>query len=453
MNTYIFRKYDIRGRVKEDFTDDVVGALGKGFGTWSQRQGAGTISISGDIRLTSPHLQKKFAEGVLATGVNVIDAGTLPTPANYFSLYHLPIEGAVQITGSHNPPEYNGFKMSLKTGAVYGDQIQTIRQIIEKEDYETGSGELTQQDILGDYIDMVAEKIELQRPLKVAMDCGNASAGLAAPEIFRRLGVNLTELYCDVDGSFPNHHPDPTVLKNVRDLIDTVKQDGYDVGIAYDGDADRVGVIDDTGKIVWADRLMTIFLDEVIQQEGEEVIFDVKCSQALEQTIRAKGGTPVMWKTGHSLIKQKMKESGARFGGEMSGHLFFADEYYGYDDAIYVSARILQTLSRQQKTLSQLLEDLPHFESTPEMRLEAADDEEKFKIAEQAKEYFSQEYEYIDVDGIRIKFGDGWGLVRPSNTQPVIVCRFEAKTPERLAEIKNMVIRKLQEFGELKLEE
>ncbi len=385
--------------------------------------------------------------------MNIIDAGTLPTPANYFSLYHLPIEGAVQITGSHNPPEYNGFKMSLKNGAVYGDQIQTIRQIIEKEDYETGSGELTQQDILSDYIDMVAEKIDLQRPLKVAMDCGNSSAGLAAPEIFRRLGVDLTELYCDVDGTFPNHHPDPTVLKNVRDLIDTVKQDGYDVGIAYDGDADRVGVIDDTGEIVWADRLMTIFLDEVIQQEGEEVIFDVKCSQALEQTIRAKGGTPVMWKTGHSLIKQKMKESGARFGGEMSGHLFFADEYYGYDDAIYVSARILQTLSRQQKTLSQLLEDLPHFESTPEMRLEAADDAEKFKIAEQAKEYFSQEYEYIDVDGIRIKFGDGWGLVRPSNTQPVIVCRFEAKTPERLAGIKNMVIRKLQEFGELKLEE
>jgi len=453
MNSYIFRKYDIRGVVKEDFTDDVVYDLGRGFGTWSQRQGASSISVSGDVRSTSPHLKEQFAKGVLSTGVDVIDIGILPTPGNYYSLYHLDVEGAVQITGSHNPPEYNGFKMTLKQGSVFGEQIQAIRQIIENSDFEEGEGNLTEQNILDDYIDMVVGKIKLERPLKVAMDCGNAAAGLAAPEIFKRWNLDLTELYCDVDGTFPNHHPDPTVEKNVKDLIETVKNGDYDLGIAYDGDADRVGVVDDTGKLVWADYLMTIFLDEVLQKGGKEIIFDVKCSQALEETIQKKGGTPVMWKTGHSLIKQKMKETNALFGGEMSGHLFFADEYYGFDDAIYNSARILQTLSRQDKKLSELLADLPHYVSTPEMRLEAADDAEKFKIAKQAKEYFAAEYDYSDVDGIRIKFGDGWGLVRPSNTQPVIVCRFEAKNEDRLAEIRDLVIGKLQQFGTLNLEE
>jgi len=439
--------------VEKDFPDDVVQSLGKGFGTWALQHDVNTIGLSGDVRLTSPHLKKQFAAGVNSTGVDVIDLGILPTPVNYFSLYQLPIDGAVQITGSHNPPAYNGFKMSLKSGSVYGEQIQAIRQIIESGEFAEGSGQISRQEILDKYIETIVEKITLEKPLKVAIDCGNASAALAAPEIFRRLKVGATELYCDVDGSFPNHHPDPTVLKNVQDLIDTVRDGDYDVGIAYDGDGDRVGVVDDTGHVVWADYLMTIFLDEVIHNPGDEVIFDVKCSQALEQAIREKGGTPVMWKTGHSLIKQKMKDSTARFAGEMSGHIFFADDYYGYDDAIYASVRVLQTLSRTDRKLSELLAELPHFESTPEMRLEAADDAEKFKIAERAKEYFSQKYEYIDVDGIRIKFGDGWGLVRSSNTQPVIVCRFEAKSKERLQEIRDLVINKLQEFGDLKVGE
>lgn len=453
MNSYIFREYDIRGEVEKDFPDDVVQSLGKGFGTWALQHDVNTIGLSGDVRLTSPHLKEQFAAGVTSTGVDVIDLGILPTPVNYFSLYQLPIDGAVQITGSHNPPAYNGFKMSLKSGSVYGEQIQAIRKIIEGGEFAQGKGQITQQEILNKYIDTIVEKITLEKPLKVAIDCGNASAALAAPEIFRRLKVGATELYCDVDGSFPNHHPDPTVLENVRDLIDTVRNGDYDVGIAYDGDGDRVGVVDDTGHVVWADYLMTIFLDEVIQNPGDEVIFDVKCSQALEQAIREKGGTPIMWKTGHSLIKQKMKDSTARFAGEMSGHIFFADDYYGYDDAIYASVRVLQTLSRTDRKLSELLAELPHFESTPEMRLEAADDAEKFKIAKRAKEYFSQKYEYIDVDGIRIKFGDGWGLVRSSNTQPVIVCRFEAKSKERLQEIRDLVINKLQEFGDLKVGE
>jgi len=452
MNTFIFREYDIRGKVAEDFTDEVVVSLGKGFGTWAKRQGGQVIALSGDVRDTSPHLKEKFTEGVNSTGVDVIDIGILPTPVNYFALYHLDVDGAVQITGSHNPPEYNGFKMSFNQGAVYGEQIQTIRQLIESGDYETGHGTLSKKEILDDYIEMVTNKITIEKPLKVVLDCGNAAGALAAPTIFKQFGnIKLTELYCDVDPTFPNHHPDPTVKKNVADLISTVQEGDYDVGIAYDGDADRVGVIDDQGEIVWADYLMTLFLDEVIQ-DNEEIIFDVKCSQALEQAIADKGGKPVMWKTGHSLIKQKMKESKAPFGGEMSGHLFFADDYYGYDDAIYVSARVLQTLSRSDKPLSAIMAELPHYESTPEIRMECPSDAEKFEIAKKAQEYFADKYDHIDVDGIRIKFGDGWGLVRSSNTQPVIVCRFEAKTRGRLEEIRDLVIGKLQEFGELKVE-
>lgn len=451
LNTYIFRKYDIRGIVAEDFTDDVVVALGRSYGTMARRQGANTIAVSGDVRDTSPHLKEKFTEGVLSTGVNVTDIGIVPTPVNYFAMYHLPVDGAVQITGSHNPPEYNGFKMSLNKQAVYGDGIQKIRELIEEEDFEQGAGSAGEEEILSDYKEMVLSKISLEKQLKVAVDCGNAAAALAAPEIFRRMeNLEMTELFFDVDPTFPNHHPDPTVEENLTALINTVKEGGYDVGIAYDGDGDRVGVVDEQGEIIWADYLMTLFLDEVIQEDGDEIIFDVKCSQALEQAIESRGGIPVMWKTGHSLIKQKMRETGARFGGEMSGHLFFADDYFGYDDAIYVSARVLQTLSRTDRSLSAIMDDLPHFESTPEIRLECASDAEKFKIAEQAVEYFSQHYDYTDVDGIRIKFGDGWGLVRSSNTQPVIVCRFEAKDQTRLQEIRDLVLRKLREFGDLK---
>ncbi|MCF7805647.1 MAG: phosphomannomutase/phosphoglucomutase [Candidatus Marinimicrobia bacterium] len=452
MNSFIFREYDIRGKVAEDFTDDVVVKLGKGFGTLAKRGGAQIIALSGDVRDTSPHLKSKFADGVTSTGVDVIDIGILPTPANYYSMHHLPIDGAVQVTGSHNPPEYNGFKMTLSGGAVYGEQIQQILKFIESEDYETGTGELTEQEILDDYIAMVLGKIAIEKPMKIALDCGNAAGALAAPEIFEKMeNVEVTELFCDVDPTFPNHHPDPTVKKNLTALIKTVQEGDYDIGIAYDGDADRVGIIDDQGNIVWADYLMTLFLDEVVTN-NDEIIFDVKCSQALEQAIADKGGKPVMWKTGHSLIKQKMKETAAPFGGEMSGHLFFADEYYGYDDAIYVSARVLQTLSRSERSISEHMADLPHFESTPEIRMECPSDAEKFEIAQKAQEYFAKRYDHIDVDGIRIKFGDGWGLVRSSNTQPVIVCRFEAKTSERLEEIRDLVIKKLQDFGELKVE-
>jgi phosphomannomutase/phosphoglucomutase len=451
MNKYIFREYDIRGKVAEDFPPEVVELLGKGFGTFVKRSGGAEIALSGDVRLTTPDLLDHFKRGVLATGVDVINIGIIPTPANYYSMFKLNVAGAVQITGSHNPPEFNGFKLSLNKKAVFGQAIQNIRKLIDENDFEIGTGSEVSYNILEPYRQMILEKIKIERPLKVVMDCGNAAAAIIAPRIFKELGVELTELYCDVDGTFPNHHPDPTVKENLADLIYTMQSGDYHIGVAFDGDADRVGVVDETGDIVWADQLMALFLPEVISP-GDEVLFDVKCSQALEEMILKYGGKPVMWKTGHSLIKQRMSELGCKLGGEMSGHIFFADDYFGYDDAIYVAARIVQTLSRSGKTLSELKRVIPQYYSTPEMRLAAESDEEKFRIAREAAEYFTANYDCITVDGVRIKFGDGWGLVRSSNTQPVIVCRFEASTPERMEEIKQLVLGKLQEIGTLDLE-
>jgi len=451
LNQYIFREYDIRGKVSDDFPPEVVEALGKGFGTYIKRGGGQEIALSGDVRLTTPELMEQFKTGVLSTGVDVIKIGILPTPANYYSMFSLGVSGAVQITGSHNPPEFNGFKLSRDKKAVFGEAIQEIRVIIEKEDYETGEGTEASYDILTKYKRMIASKIDIKKRMKVVMDCGNAAGAICAPEIFKNLNVDLTELYCDVDGTFPNHHPDPTVKENLADLISLVKQGSYDIGLAFDGDADRVGVVDETGDIVWADQLIALFLPEVVE-EGDEILYDVKCSQALEEMIVKYGGKPVMWKTGHSLIKQRMSELNCKLGGEMSGHIFFADDYYGYDDAIYVAARIVQTLSRTDQKLSQLKAELPKYYSTPEMRLEAESDEEKFRIAKEAVAYFTENYDCSTVDGVRIKFGDGWGLVRSSNTQPVIVCRFEANTAERMEEIQSIVMNKLQEIGTLKVD-
>jgi len=451
LNKYIFREYDIRGKVSDDFPPELVEALGKGFGTYIKRGGGQEIALSGDIRLTTPDLMEQFKTGVLSTGVDVINIGILPTPANYYSMFSLGVAGAVQITGSHNPPEFNGFKLSRDKKAVFGEAIQEIRVIIEKEDYETGEGSEASYDILTKYKRMIASKIDIKKRMKVVMDCGNAAGAICAPEIFKNLNVDLTELYCDVDGTFPNHHPDPTVKENLIDLISLVKQGSYDIGLAFDGDADRVGVVDETGDIVWADQLIALFLPEVVE-EGDEILYDVKCSQALEEMIVKYGGKPVMWKTGHSLIKQRMSELNCKLGGEMSGHIFFADDYFGYDDAIYVAARIVQTLSRTDQKLSQLKAELPKYYSTPEMRLEAESDEEKFRIAKEAVAYFTENYDCSTVDGVRIKFGDGWGLVRSSNTQPVIVCRFEANTAERMEEIRSIVMNKLQEIGTLKVD-
>jgi len=450
INPYIFREYDIRGRVADDFPEHVVNKLGKAFGTFVKRAGGREIAISGDIRLTTPDLINIFKEGTLSTGVDVINLGILPTPVNYFSMFHLGVFAAVQITGSHNPPEFNGFKMSLDKKAVFGKDIQTLYHLIDKIDFDEGEGTEARYKILKEYNQMIQEKITIEKPMKVVMDCGNAAGAINAPDVFKSLGIELKELFCEPDGTFPNHHPDPTVEDNLKDLIAEMRTGQYDVGVAFDGDADRVGIVDETGDIIWADQLMALFLPEIIDK-GEDILFDVKCSQALEDMINRYGGNPIMWKTGHSLIKQKMSELGCKLGGEMSGHIFFADDYYGYDDALYVAARLVQLLSRTDNSLSQLKSQIPVYFSTPEMRLEAENDEVKFRITERAVEYFTKHYDCITVDGVRIKFGDGWGLVRSSNTQPVIVCRFEANSPERRDEIMDLVLGKLSEFGKLKI--
>jgi len=452
MNPYIFREYDIRGVVADDFPEDVVILLGKAFGTYVREKGGKTLSLSGDVRLSTPMLKKAFAKGLLSTGVDVIDVGIVPTPVNYYSMFTLEVDGAVQITGSHNPSNMNGIKLSYDQKAVYGKDIQYLKSLIESNKFATGEGKFSEKEILEEYKQMVISKIKLERPVRIVMDSGNATACLAAPEIYKAIGCEVTELFSDVDGTFPNHHPDPTVAKNLVDMIAEVKKGGYDFGIAFDGDADRVGIVDNTGEIIWADYIIILMLDEIFAKyPGTGVVFDVKCSQALEEIIVEKGGRPIMWKTGHSLIKQKMKEENLPFSGEMSGHIFIKDDYFGFDDAMYVGARFAQMVSRSKETLAERMAKLPKYFSTPEMRLECENDEIKFEISRKASEYFKANYNCIDVDGVRIKFGDGWGLVRSSNTQPVIVTRFEAKTEARLNEIKALVLTKLQEFGKLKI--
>ena len=450
INPYIFREYDIRGEVKADFTEEVVINLGRAFGTYVKRNGSQEISLSGDVRLTTPELLQSFKQGVLSTGIDVINLGILPTPVNYYSMFHLGISGAVQITGSHNPPEFNGFKLSYDKKAVYGKAIQKLYELIDKNDFEQGKGTETRYNILPSYKKMILSKITLDRHMKVVLDCGNAAGCINAPDIFKSLDLDLLELFCEKDGTFPNHHPDPSVKSNLNELTKKMKTGKYDIGIAFDGDADRIGVIDEKGDMLWADQIIALFLPEIIKN-GETILFDVKCSQALEDMIKKYGGNPVMWKTGHSLIKEKMIELGCKLGGEMSGHIFFADDYFGYDDAIYVAARLIQMLSKTKKTLSDLKSELPVYHSTPELRLEIENDKEKFRMADQAISYFKKNYNCITVDGVRIKFSDGWALVRQSNTQPVIVCRFEAKTAERMDEIKNLVMDKLREFGSFSL--
>ena len=449
LNESIFREYDIRGIVIEDFPKEVVEKLGKAFGTYILRNDGKTISVSGDIRESSPTLKKYFISGILSTGANVIDTGMLPTPVNYFSMYHLNVDAAVQITGSHNPNEFNGFKFSCKNESFYGNKIQLLKKMILENDFIQGRGTLNTQDIINDYIQMLVSKISIDKKLKVIVDSGNACGCITVPQTLKKLGVHVDELYCDIDSSFPNHHPDPTVDSNLIDIINKIKNENYDLGMAFDGDADRIVVIDEKGEVIRSDNLMCLFLPEVITSTNKKIIFDVKCSESLEKMIVKNGGVPLMWNTGHSLIKDKMKTEKATFAGEMSGHIFFADDYYGYDDALYVGLRLLQILSKTDEKLSDLTKNIPKYHSTPEMRIDCDNDEEKFKITKKAVEFFTSNYECITIDGVRIKFKDGWGLVRSSNTQPVIVCRFEAKTKEQLQEYKQLVLNQLSKFGNI----
>lgn len=452
INPFIFREYDIRGIVEIDLTERVVELIGKSFGTYLQRQGGKKVSVGGDVRLSTERFRAALIKGLTSTGIDVIDIGVVPTPVQYFSLFRLTVDGGIMITGSHNPPEFNGFKMSVGQSSIYGADIQKLREIIEKEDFLTGTGKVRKVNIIQDYIKDIAKRLDIKGKVKVVFDCGNGSASLVIEDLMKALGINAYFMYCEPDGTFPNHHPDPTIVEYIADLREQVLKLKADIGIAFDGDADRLGVIDDKGEIIWGDRLLILFARSILKEKkGQKIIFEVKCSQALPEAIEAAGGEPIMWKTGHSLLKKKMKESGAVIGGEMSGHLFFADRYYGYDDAIYAAARLIELLSNEGKKASELLADVPQYFTTPEIRLEVDSDEEKFEISRKAVEYFKKNYEVIDVDGVRILFGDGWGLVRASNTQPVLVLRFEARTPERLKEIQDLVIHKLREFGKIKI--
>lgn len=449
LNPFVFRQYDIRGKVEQDFPPDVVILLGRGYGTFLRKRGAKSCAISGDVRLTTPRLMDNFKEGLRSCGIDVVDLGKLPTPANYFSTYQLNVDAAVQITGSHNPPEFNGFKLTLNRGPVFGPDIQEIRAIIESGQFEKGSGKETTHDIRDEYTQMLVGKIRLERPIKMVMDSGNGAAALFTNDIYKAMGIQTDPMFDEPDGTFPNHHPDPTVEKNLKQLIARVQSVDCDLGVSFDGDADRVGAVDENGRIFWADILMALFLPELSKKyRGSEIVFDVKCSQALEETMIKYGFRPHMSETGHSILKKKMKELGCPFAGELSGHIFFGgDEFFGFDDAVYVGARLAQLLSRSDKKLSELLAELPHYESSPEIRLECKDDQQKFRVAEAAKKFFMQKYECITIDGIRIKFDGGWALARASNTQADITCRFEAKTTTRLAEIQDLVIGKLKELG------
>jgi len=447
VNPEIFREYDIRGVVGRDLTPEVVRELGRGYAAYVRARGGKRVSLGYDARPSSPEFRDAMVEGMVESGLDVVDIGLVPTPVLYFSLFHLDVDGGVMITGSHNPPEFNGFKLGVGQTTIYGEEIQEVRKIIEKRAFVQGKGSRTTQDVLPAYLQMIKEKVgPFARPLKVVVDAGNGTGAMTGPRLLRELGAEVVELYCEVDGTFPNHHPDPTVPAYLQDLIRTVREEKADVGVAYDGDADRLGVIDEEGNIIWGDRLLILFSREVLaRQPGATIIFEVKCSQALPEEIEKAGGHPLMWKTGHSLIKEKMKEEKAPLAGEMSGHLFFADEYFGYDDAVYASCRLVRLLSRSDRSIRQMLADVPKYYSTPEMRLDCPD-EQKFQVVAEVTAYFRGRYETIEVDGVRILFGDGWGLVRASNTQPVLVVRFEAKTPERLEAIKEEVFAKLREY-------
>ena len=426
----VFREYDIRGIVGVEITDPDVSTLGRAFGTYMARQGKRRVVVGRDCRLSSDRYRDLLVSGMLLSGMDVVDIGVCPTPLLYFAIRHLDREGGMMITASHNPPEYNGFKVCNGFDTILGPEIQKLRRIVDSKDFITGKGNLDHFDIITPYADFVTANIRLQSRLRVGVDGGNATGGPVATAILKRLGCEIYPIYCEMDGTFPNHEPDPTVLENLTDLRNLVLRERLDVGIAYDGDSDRLGVIDHLGGVVFGDKLMIIFAREILSRRpGSVFISEVKCSKTLFDDIENKGGVAIMWKAGHSLIKAKMKEMGAALAGEMSGHVFFKDRYFGFDDGIYSSCRLLEILSSTGKRIPELLDGVPHTHTTPEIRIDCPD-EIKFEVIERAKREFKEKnLNVIDIDGARITFPDGWGLVRASNTQPALVLRYEADNP------------------------
>lgn len=440
MNEHIFREYDIRGVVGKDLTDETVYDVARAIGTFYRSRGVRRASIGRDARESSPRFRDILVRGLTETGCDVLDVGMVPTPVLYFTLFTEVVDAGVMITGSHNPSDYNGLKICLGKSTIFGEQISEIKNVALSGRFAAGAGGREEKDVIASYKEHIASNVSLgPRKIKVVVDAGNGMGGFIAAPLYRSMGCEVIELFCEPDSRFPNHHPDPTVVENMRFAIEAVKEHRADLAIAFDGDADRIGVIDERGEIIWGDQLMVIFARAILKQRpGATFIAEVKCSQTLFDDISRHGGNPIMWRVGHSLIKAKMKETGAMLAGEMSGHVFFADTYFGYDDGIYAGARLLEILSNTDVPVSSLLEGLPPTVSTPEIRVDSPD-EIKFSVVHELTEDFKRSHEVIDLDGARIIFDHGWALVRASNTQPVLVLRFEADSDTRLKEIRSTV--------------
>jgi phosphomannomutase/phosphoglucomutase len=435
----IFREYDIRGAADVELLDPDVERLGRAVGTYLRRHSGKRISLGRDTRLSSPRLRDALVRGLKASGCDVIDLGVVPTPVLYYSVFHLKTDGAVMITGSHNPPEFNGFKTVCGESTIHGAAIQELRRMIETGDLESGDGGETTADVVTPYVAEVSAQFHFSRRIRVVFDAGNGTGGVAMHRILENLNVEATEMFFEMDGRFPNHHPDPTVPANLQALIHKVRESKADLGIAFDGDTDRIGAVDDGGAIIWGDQLMIIYGREILSRKpGATFIGEVKCSQLMYDDLKARGGNPIMWKTGHSLIKAKMKETHAELAGEMSGHIFFADRWYGFDDALYSACRLMEIVADSGRPLSHQLADLPHTVVTPEIRFDCPD-ELKFAVVAEAVAVLRARHKTEDVDGVRVLFPHGWGLVRASNTQPILVMRFEATTPELLQEYRREI--------------
>ncbi len=448
MNTNIFREYDIRGIVGEHLTNETVAILAKAIGTYFVENGAKRIAVGFDARKSSPVFRDLLVQGFNDCGLDCVDIGRVPTPCLYFTVFTRNVDGGVMITGSHNPPNHNGFKICLGKSSVFGSQIQEIKDTALSQNFSKGAGTAETLEISAAYERDILSRIKLgSRNLKVVMDGGNGMGGVTAVPIYEKLGVDLIKLFTEPDSDFPNHHPDPTVAENLQDIIREVVENKADIGIAFDGDGDRIGVVDENGRIIWGDELMILLAREVLRENpNATIIAEVKCSNTLYDEIEKLGGNAIMCKAGHSIIKAKMKETNALLAGEMSGHIFFADKFYGFDDACYVGLRVLEILSNTAKTLSELLADIPPTFTTPELRVDCAD-ETKFEIVQKISDYFSRTNKVITIDGARIVFENGWGLVRASNTQALLVLRFEADTKENLHKIQTLVEAKVTEFN------
>jgi phosphomannomutase/phosphoglucomutase len=439
LNQNIFREYDIRGIADHELLTPDAEKLGQGLATYVIRHSGSRICLGCDCRLSGNRLHDAVLKGMTAAGAKVLDLGTVPTPVLYYAVTHFQADGGIMVTGSHNPPEYNGFKTVCGTGTLHGKAIQDVYRLISDEDLDSGKGSVEKVDAVTPYVEEIAGQFDFKRKIKVVVDAGNGTAGPVAHAVLSRLNVEAIELFFEMDGNFPNHHPDPTVLKNLDHLRKTVKEQKADLGIAFDGDGDRLGAVDERGRVIYGDMLLLICAREILARKpGSTFIGEVKCSQVMYDKIRELGGHAIMYKTGHSLIKAKMKQEHAELAGEMSGHMFFADRYYGYDDAIYAACRLLEIVSNSNAPLSAQLKDIPKLVSTPELRSDCPD-EAKFQIIAKVADIMRRDRPIVEVDGVRVPFENGWGLVRASNTQPVLVMRFEATSEELLKQYQKQV--------------